>query len=38
MARFDLSDEEWAAIKPLLPKQKRSLQRKDDRRVLNGNF
>jgi transposase len=38
MARFDLSDEEWAAIEPLLPKQKRGPQRKDDRRVLNGIF
>jgi len=38
MARFDLSDEEWAAIEPLLPKQRRGPQRKDDRRVLNGIF
>ncbi len=38
MARFDLNDEEWAAIEPLLPKQGRGPQRKDDRRVLNGIF
>ena len=31
MARFDLSDEEWAVIEPLLPKQGRGPQRKDDR-------
>lgn len=38
MARFDLSDEEWAVIEPLLPKQGRGPQRQDDRRVLNGIF
>ena len=38
MARFDLSDEEWAVIEPLLPKQSRGPQRQDDRRVLNGIF
>ena len=38
MARFDLSDEEWAAIEPLLPKQGRGPQRRDDRVVLNGIF
>ncbi|AVW91118.1 IS5 family transposase [Celeribacter baekdonensis] len=38
MARFDLSDEEWAAIRPHLPKQGRGPQRKDDRTVLNGIF
>jgi transposase len=38
MARFDLSDEEWAVIEPLLPKQGRGPQRKDDRSVLNGIF
>ena len=38
MARFDLSDEEWAVIEPLLPKQSRGPKRKDDRRVLNGIF
>jgi len=38
MARFDLSDEEWAVIAPLLPKQGRGPQRKDDRQILNGIF
>ncbi len=38
MARFDLTDEEWAAIEPLLPKGGRGPKRKDDRRVLNGMF
>jgi len=38
MARFDLSDEEWAVIAPLLPKRGRGPARKDDRRVLNGIF
>ncbi len=36
--RFDLSDEEWAAIEPLLPAAKRGPARVDDRRVLNGIF
>jgi|TARA_B100000809_G_C14866417_1_gene433860 transposase len=36
--RFDLSDEEWAAIKPHLPKQGRGPKRVDDRRVMNGIF
>ena len=38
MARFDLTDEEWAVIAPLLPKKVRGPARKDDRRVLNGIF
>ena len=38
MARFDLSDEEWAVIAPLLPTKTRDPQRKDDRLVLNGIF
>ena len=38
MARFDLTDEEWAVTGPLLPKQGRGPQRKDDRQVLNGIF
>ena len=38
MARFDLSDEEWAVIVPLLPKRTRGPSRKDDRPVLNGIF
>lgn len=37
MGRFDLSDEEWAVIKPLLPKGTRGPIRcaADDRRILN---
>jgi len=38
MARFDLSDEEWAVISGLLPKQWRGPKRKDDRKILNGIF
>jgi len=38
MARFDLTDEEWAVIGPLLPKRGRGPHRKDDRKVLNGIF
>lgn len=32
MARFDLSDEEWRLIKPLLPNKPRGVARVDDRR------
>jgi transposase len=38
MARFDLSDKEWAIIAPLLPNKPRGVARQDDRRVLNGIF
>ena len=38
MARFDLSDQEWAIISPLLPNKPRGVPRSDDRRVLNGIF
>jgi transposase len=38
MARFDLSDGEWAIIDPLLPNKPRGVPRTDDRRVLNGIF
>ena len=38
MARFDLTDEEWAVIAPLLPNKPRGVARVDDRRVLNGIF
>jgi transposase len=38
MARFDLSDGEWAIIRPLLPNKPRGVPRTDDRRVLNGIF
>ena len=35
--RFDLTDEEWALLEPLLPMQRRSA-RVDDRRILNAIF
>ena len=38
MARFDLSDEEWAVIQPLVPKKGRGPALKDDRTILNGIF
>ena len=38
MGRFDLSDEEWAVIEPLLPVEARGPKRKDDRQILNGIF
>jgi len=38
MARFDLSDKEWALIAPLLPNKPRGVARVDDRRVINAIF
>ncbi len=38
MARFDLTDAEWALIAPLLPNKPRGVPRVEDRRVLNGIF
>ena len=38
MARFDLTDDEWSVIQPLLPTPGRGPQRRDDRQVLNGIF
>jgi transposase len=38
MARFDLSEQEWALIAPSLPNKPRGVPRADDRRVLNGIF
>jgi transposase len=35
--RFDLTDEEWALLEPLLPTRRRSA-RVDDRRILNAIF
>ena len=35
--RFDLTDEEWALLEPLLPGQRKSA-RVDDRRILNAIF
>ena len=36
--RYELTDEEWAAIKPRLPNKPRGVPRVNDRRVLNGIF
>ncbi len=36
--RYDLTDPEWAAIKPMLPNKPRGVPRVNDRRVLNGIF
>ena len=35
--RFDLSDEEWALLEPLMPKSRKSA-RADDRRIMNAIF
>jgi len=36
--RYELTDYEWASIKPMLPNKPRGVPRVDDRRVLNGIF
>jgi len=36
--RYELSDDEWASIRPMLPDKVRGVPRVDDRRVLNGIF
>ena len=36
--RYELTDHEWAVIKPMLPNKPRGVARVDDRRVLNGIF
>jgi len=36
--RYQLSDHEWTAIKPMLPDKPRGVPRVNDRRVLNGIF
>jgi transposase len=36
--RYELTDYEWAAIRPMLPNKPRGVPRVDDRRVLNGIF
>ena len=36
--RYELSDHEWASIKPFLPNKPRGVPRVNDRRVLNGIF
>ena len=38
MARFDLTDDEWMLIGPLLPTKGRGPVRRDDRVILNGIF
>ena len=35
--RFDLSDEEWAVLEPLMPSSRKSA-RKDDRKIMNAIF
>jgi len=34
--RYELTDNEWSAIKPMLPNKPRGVPRVNDRRVLNG--
>jgi len=36
--RYELTDPEWAAIRPMLPNKPRGVPRVNDRRVLNGIF
>src|SRR5438552_5542638 len=36
--RYELTNEEWTAIKPMLPNKPRGVPRVNDRRVLNGIF
>jgi hypothetical protein len=36
--RYELSDDEWATIGPMLPNKARGVPRVDDRRILNGIF
>src|SRR3954454_3524497 len=36
--RYELSDYEWTAIKPMLPNKPRGVRRVNDRRVLDGSF
>jgi len=38
MGRYELTDFEWRAIKPVLPNKPRGVPRVDDRRILNGMF
>jgi transposase len=38
IVRYELTDYEWAAIKPFLPNKPRGVPRVNDRRVLNGIF
>jgi transposase len=36
--RYELTDDEWTAIKPMLPNKPRGVPRVNDRRVVNGIF
>jgi transposase len=36
--RYELSNDEWATIRPMLPNKARGVPRVEDRRVLNGIF
>jgi transposase len=36
--RYELTDDEWTAIRPMLPSRPRGVPRVNDRRVLNGIF
>jgi transposase len=36
--RYELTDHEWAAIKPMLPNKPHGVPRVNDRRVLNGHL
>jgi Putative transposase of IS4/5 family (DUF4096) len=36
--RYELTDYEWTAIRPMLPNKPRGVPRLDDRRILNGIF
>jgi transposase len=38
MKRYDLTDEEWTIIEPVLPQGRPGPKRKNDRRVMNGIF
>ena len=35
--RFDLSDDDWALLEPLMPKSRKSA-RADDRRIMNSDI
>jgi transposase len=36
--RYDITDFEWSVIEPLLPKNRRGVKPRDNRRILNGIF
>jgi transposase len=36
--RYELTDDEWASIKLMLPNKRRGVPRVNDRRVLNGHL